>query len=551
MQIEKQPAVKFKKDLISYADTGFFGGLILDYLSGNDFLEPFYNRPPALDSFGGQIAEKTENYKIRAELCQALKGQYSSAKLPVQNVLPLESKDAFTITTGHQVCLFTGPLYFLFKIVSVINTCKALKTQHTDKDFVPVFWMATEDHDFEEANHFITPEGKVEWESGQGGAVGRMKTEGTDALIAELKAHFGLGYRAAELVKLFEDAYVKHDTIAAATRWLVHQLFGKYGVVVVDGDDPALKALVAPLFLEEAKNQISFEAVTETSQRLSENYKTQVMPREINLFYLADQLRERIVQNDRGDFEVLNSDIVFTTEELEKELQAHPENFSPNVILRPLYQEVILPNLAYIGGGGELAYWFQLKDMFDKFGVTFPVLMLRNSVGVLSQENTALMDEISISIPDLFSTTLELENKILAADDNLDLSLEKERKQIEDIFADMAARLGETDSTLVDSVSSGLARTTRITSNLEKKLKRAERKKHSQTIEKFERLNKSFVVNGGLQERVYNYSFLYMAYGEGLIDELLESLDPFDFRFTVLSELKMDSSTSLDNHTVN
>lgn len=536
MQVETKKPLKFQKTLIPYGETGFFGKLILDYLNDDSFLKPFYNRRPELGSFEAQMAEKGKSYRHRESLVSALNGQYSRAKLPVKNISALDDENAFTITTGHQVCLFTGPLYFIYKIVSVINTCRQLQEKHPSHSFVPVFWMATEDHDFEEANHFITPKGKIEWESGQGGAVGQMNTVGMDEVLESIKAVLGIGYRSAELYKLFENAYVKHDNIADATRYLVHQLFGKYGVVVIDGDDAALKSIATPLFEREVLEELSCNKVIETSSRLKEKYKQQVTPRKLNLFYLDDEFRDRLVKTDEGVYEVLHSSISFSEEELLKAMKSNPDQFSPNVILRPLYQEAILPNLAYIGGGGELAYWFQLKDMFDAFEIPFPVLMLRNSAGLLSEEDVQAMKSQGYDYSDLFSSSLEMKNELVESEEGDDFSLDKEWVAMEVIFAELESKLGDMDTTLRESVKSGEARTARIVSNLEKKWKRAARRKHENAIEKFEKLKSDFIVNGGLQERVYNYSYGYLAFGDGLIDELLANLDPFDFRFSVLSE---------------
>lgn len=537
MQVETKKPLKFQKIPIPYGDTGFFGKLILDYLNDDSFLKPFYNRRPVLDSFEAQMAEKKKSYHHREALVSALNGQYGRAKLPIKNISALADENAFTITTGHQVCLFTGPLYFIYKIVSVINTCRKLKEKHPSQTFVPVFWMATEDHDFEEANHFITPKGKIEWESGQGGAVGQMKTVEMEEVLESIKSVLGIGYRSAELYKLFENAYVKHNNIADATRYLVHQLFGKYGVVVVDGDDAALKSLVNPLFEREVLEGLSYEKVSETSAPLAQQYKQQVTPRELNLFYLDDQFRDRLVKTEEGRYEVLHSTFSFTEEKLLEAMKSSPEKFSPNVILRPLYQEAILPNLAYIGGGGELAYWFQLKDMFDAFGIPFPVLMLRNSAGLLTEENVQAMKDAGYDYSDLFSSSLEMTNLMVEAEEGKNLSLNEEWVKMQALFSELENKLGEMDQTLRDSVKSGEARTHRVVTNLEKKWQRAARKKHENSIEKFEKLKSDFIVNGGLQERVYNYSYGYLAFGDGLIDELLANLDPFDFSFSVLSEV--------------
>src|SRR5690606_18423196 len=226
MIMENTDTIKFVKESIPYSETGFFGKMPLDYLSGNENLRSFYGRLPAIESFEGQMEEKSKNYRNRHPLISALTNQYAAAKLTTPAIELLKSDNAFTITTGHQVCLFTGPLYFFYKIISAINTCKLLKKRHPENDFVPIFWMATEDHDFEEANHFFLPSGKIEWESGQGGAVGRMKTEGMDEIAEELTNKIGIGYTSAELTALCKKAYVKPSTIADATSCLLSRVVG-------------------------------------------------------------------------------------------------------------------------------------------------------------------------------------------------------------------------------------------------------------------------------------------------------------------------------------
>ncbi|MCA1761923.1 MAG: bacillithiol biosynthesis cysteine-adding enzyme BshC [Cryomorphaceae bacterium] len=523
----------FSKQEVSYDETGFFSKIVTDYLSGDKKLKSFYGRLPELDSFRDQIASKSD-FAHREVLVSSLKRQYGKVKTPPKSIDKLTDNKTFTVTTGHQVCLFTGPLYVIYKIVTVVNTCKALKAKFPEYDFVPVFWMATEDHDFEEANHFVTNGKKIEWESGQGGAVGRMKPEGMDAVVGMLKDALGMGYFSGELIALFERAYEKHDTISEATRYLIQALFGDEDVICIDGDDPELKALAVPVFIKELREKFSFKAVSRTNDELRELYNLQVHSREVNLFYLGEQLRERIVQNDDGDYEVLNTRLSFTVEEIENELKAHPERFSPNVILRPLYQEVILPNLAYVGGGGELAYWFQLKGVFDEVHVSFPILLLRNSVLIASEKSTEILEKLGLEWRDVFRTTHELEERLIKLKTDERMNLDLEREKLEMLFLDIETRLGKIESTLEKSVRSGYARTDRIFLNLEKKMIRAEKKKQEILIQRIEMLKKELFPMDGLQERIENFSSLYAKIGEVLIDHLLKELNPFDKKFTIL-----------------
>ena len=535
MKMENTDTIRVKKELIPYSETGFFGKIALDYLSGNEALKPFYHRLPAIDSFGEQLKEKAANYKNREALVDALTAQYAAAKLKTPMLDLLKSDNSFTITTGHQVCLFSGPLYFFYKIISAIKTCALLKKQHPDNDFIPVFWMATEDHDFEEANHFFLPSGKVEWESGQGGAVGRMETVGMEEVAEELKSQIGVGYTSGQLVDLFLKAYVKHKNIADATRYLVHRLFGEHGVVVIDGDDAALKKLAIPAFKRELTENPSAKAIATTNKNLSaKGYGLQVKAHDINLFYLDDQLRERIEKKEDGKYQVVHTQREFTEKEILEELEKNPEKFSPNVILRPLYQEIILPNLAYIGGGGELAYWFQLKAIFESFEVPFPVLMMRNSVMLVNSDVATAMDNLGIDTGAIFRDVQELEDELVRAESSDKLELDTERDKVEAAFVEMETRLGVINPDLKKSVRSGYARTERIIRNLEKKMMRAERKKQEILVGRLQKIHTSLVPRNGLQERNMNFTPFYLEFGEGFIDLLVEQLDPFTDKFTVL-----------------
>lgn len=536
MKLDIERSVKFQKSQIDYADTGFFNPIISDYLSGAEKLKGFYSQAPNIDSFGEQMKAKN-SFPYRKELVDALQQQYEGVSFDKDIISSLLDKNTYTVTTGHQLCLFGGPLYFILKIVSTINTCKQLAQKYPGKRFNPVFWMASEDHDFEEANHFYFNKKKVEWESGQGGPLGRMSLVGMEDLAHQLKDLLGVGYHASELSKLFGESYLKHDNLSEATRYFVNELFGAKGVVVIDGDDPSLKKLFVPVLKDELLNQNSFQQVSSTNSELGKSYKLQVNPREINLFYLGDQLRERILKAEDGSFKVNHSNIEFSETELIEELNAHPEIISPNVILRPLYQEFILPNLAYVGGGGELAYWFQLKAVFDSYDVPFPILMLRNSVMIVNDKIQELSEKVGIEQKDLFQSELQIERKLIQLENDGVLNLDLEREELENIYVKIESKLKAIDATLEKSARSGLAKSERIVKNLEKKMFSASRKKESVMVERIERIKGELFPSGSLQERRLNFSVFYNIWGDSLIDELIEKLDPFDYRFTILSEM--------------
>ncbi len=302
-------------DCISFQSSGYFTPLINDYLNQKDTLKPLYNRFPAVDNFKLQMDEKRDNYnpEFRNTLVKVLNSQYKNINASAytqQNIKLLSEPGTYTITTGHQLNLFTGPLYFLYKIVSAINLSRELKEAYPGQDFVPVYWMATEDHDFEEINYFNFKDKKIKWTRESTGPVGRLSTNGLDAVLDVFAKEIGIGNNAEWLKELFEKAYLKHDNLADATRYLANEIFGTEGLVILDGDDANLKRLFAPHVKEELLHQTSHQKVAETAELLKD-YNIQVNPREINLFYIEDTIRERIILQE-GIYYINNTDLKFS-----------------------------------------------------------------------------------------------------------------------------------------------------------------------------------------------------------------------------------------------
>ncbi|WP_237586605.1 bacillithiol biosynthesis cysteine-adding enzyme BshC [Pontibacter russatus] len=514
---------------LDYAATGAFSQTIADYLCRDERLRPFYNRFPTVEAFEAQLKEKSFSDTQRQTLHRALQEQYRSIAdinpKVQQNIDLLRQPNTYTITTGHQLNIFTGPLYFIYKIITAINTCTQLQEKYPDYNFVPVYWMATEDHDFAEINHFSLFGKKYVWETEQAGAVGRFTTEGLEKVLDELP----------EAYPIFEDAYRHSKNLADATRAITHALFGEYGLVSVDGDHAELKKALTPVVEKELTEQLSNRLVEEVNAQLEQlSYKQQVYSREINLFYLQDGLRERMVQED-GLYKVLNTDIRFSREEVLQEAQEHPERFSPNVILRPLYEELILPNLAYIGGGAEVAYWFQLKKLFEAYEVAFPVLMLRNSGLYINRGNASRMHKLGLKPEDMFMDYPELKKHLSDQLHEDEINLEAQREAVAAAFAGVEKLAGEVDPTLVKAVGAEAQKAYNSLQMLEKKIAKARDSKHEQTFKQLENLKEKLFPGGSLQERHDNL-LTYQTNNPDFIPALVEAFDPLEFKFTVLEE---------------
>lgn len=524
-------------DCISFQSSGYFTPLITDYLNQKETLKPLYNRFPTLENFKQQALEKQQNYNsdFRNVLVNALQQQYAGFNISnstEQNISLLNKDNTFTITTGHQLNLFTGPLYFLYKIVSTINLSKQLAETYPEYNFVPVYWMATEDHDFDEINYFNFKEKKINWNRESSGPVGRLSTLGLEAVLEVFEKELGPGNNAAWLKELFKETYIKHSNLTDATRYLANRLFGDTGLVIVDGDSPSLKKLFAPHVKEELLHQTSHTKVAETAHLLKD-YNIQVNPREINLFYIEDNIRERIILQD-GTYYVNNTEIKFSEAEILALLESNPEKFSPNVIMRPLYEEVILPNLCYIGGGGELAYWLELKSYFESAGVTFPILLLRNSALVATQKQADKLDKLNLSWADMFMKQQELVNKKTKEFSELGLDFSEQKEFLKQQFANLHDMAAKTDATFTGAVKAQELKQLKGLENLEKKLLRAEKKNHADKLERITQLQNELFPNRSLQERKANFSQFYLEFDGKLTEKLFADLKPLEQEFNIV-----------------
>ena len=526
-----------QNECISYQKSGYFTKLITDYLDENSELIQLYDRFPKIENFKEQIIEKQENFPFenRQVLVSELEKQYTNFSVSdetIRNIERLNHTNTFTITTGHQLNLFTGPLYFLYKIVSTINLCKELKKEFPDNNFIPIYWMATEDHDFEEINYFNFKNKKIKWNRESSGPVGRLSTDGLSEVLDHFSNEIGIGENANYLKSLFQKSYLEHNNLADATRYLANELFSKEGLVIVDGDSIALKKLFIPFVKKELVNQTSFTKVNQTNEFLKE-YFIQVNPREINLFYIEDNFRERIIL-EKNIYKINNTSIQFTENEIIAELKNYPEKFSPNVILRPLYQEVILPNLCYIGGGGEIAYWLELKSNFEAFKITFPMLLLRNSVLITTKKQVEKATKLNLSWDDLFLNQQELFNSKTKELSQLiiDFSFLKENltKQFEALH-DIA---NQTDKSFIGALKAQEAKQIKGLENLEKRLLKAEKKVHADKLDRILSLQNELFPNQTLQERKVNFSEFYLESGQELIDKLLKSIKPLEHIFRII-----------------
>lgn len=516
-------------------ETGYFTQLVEDYVSRDSFFLPLIQAFPMPQNMEKAFVEKEKQAINRSNLVSVLRSQYACLPhnaLALQQIESLTKNTTFTVCTAHQPILFLGPLYVMYKTVHTIQLAHQLNQQFPEKHFVPVFYMGTEDHDVDEIAQCTFQGEQFIWEPQQGGACGRMKTSGIDDLLMRYQRYWNKNIPTERAwIEALKHAYDGKKTLAEATRYLLHSLFGETGLLVLDADSPVLKSSFIPVMEEELFGTNATTRIQSDIHRLQSRYHAQAHPREINLFYLNETGRYRL-QKEAEIFLALGTSLRWTEDELKQELHQFPDRFSPNVILRPLYQESILPNVAFIGGGGELAYWLQLKANFDYFNVAFPILFLRNSLLYISASQRQKMQQKKLTIHDLFlPIDMWLNKQVQDAD--LIQQWQETAQSLQRTLQQYIQQTSNKQPDYLNSIQAHQAKINRILERIEQKTKAYEKRKLSDIRQGFETLQKQLFPANSLQERVENGPFLLKEIGDRWLQELMEIQQPYAETFTV------------------
>lgn len=536
--------MSYKKTSISYKETGQFSKAFTDYMSGEPKLKAFYEYQPSLKGFAEAIT-KTGKYEYPRKLLSATIKEYYTRNAPgmaseitLENIKKLENKNCFTVTTGHQLCLFTGPLYFIFKIITAINLAEKLNKEHPDKHFVPIYWMATEDHDFAEINHANLYGKKIEWNAeGVGGPVGKLPLKSLTPVLDNLFEIMGDVGNTKELKQIIADSYSGEKTLAEATFSFVNALLGKYGLVIIEPDNVQLKNVFSPIITDELLNGTSYKLVTETNKKLAEaGFEPQVNPREINLFYIDESGRNRIEKKGNKWSVVSGKELANSEDGIKNLVSKSTEKFSPNVLLRPVYQQAILPNVAYVGGPSEVIYWLELKTTFEHYKVPFPVLIPRNFAMLISSPFTHKITKLHLEVRDIFKDTETLIKEVISKSGEGMPDIEEESNKLKTIYAALAEKVKRIDPTLVPFTEAKLQKQLNSLKALKTKLMRVKKQKEETTVTKIRKLKETFFPGGDLQERTENFIPFYLQSGSSFFDMLKENFDPFEFSMEVFTE---------------
>ena len=538
--------MKYTATSIPYSATGVFSTLVNDYISGNGTARDYVPYTPNLEGIKKAIQERKFSAIQRQTLVSVLENQYqilgtikeeknkAAFEKVQENIVLLKNDNCFAVTTAHQPNLFTGPLYFFYKIIHVIKLAAELKAQFPENDFVPVYYMGSEDADLAEVGSYSIDGAKHQWKTKQTGAIGRMLVDDhLLQLLQNLEGYWTVKPDGKEALAIIKAAYKKGNTINQSTLQMVHLFFGQYGLVVVQPDDAKLKSLFVEVMQKELTTQFSHTAIQPTLKSLSENYHVQSEGRAINLFYLKDATRNRIEKTGEL-FSVVDTNIQFTQAEIIQELQAHPDRFSPNVILRGAYQETIIPSVVFVGGGGELAYWMELKNVFEQAGVDYPVIILRNSFLFINDKQAKQWASLEFNIEALFNSTQALEIAFVKTQSVENLALTEHIASLTDLYKVIQQDVIKIDSSLGDHALNLSVQAQKKLALLEKKMIRAEKRKQHTSLARIHSIKSELFPDNNLQERVENFSNWVGDFGWSWVEAILNNSNSVDASFTII-----------------
>lgn len=512
-----------------------FSSRDIQYQLSVDKFKDFIAFDPSLDGLYCAIQERQKCDVDRKTLHNVLYQKYEGTATDPQmeNISKLLDDKTFSITTAHQPVIFGGPAFYIYKIATVIHLAATLRSHFPAYNFVPVFVNGSEDHDFEEVKKTYLFQNEILWETDQKGPVGRFNTDGLQPILDEFSTILGESDSAINISKILKESL---DTAATYNDFVfqwVSRLFGDYGLLVLNMDDPKLKRNFIPILKKEIVEMPSQEIVKNTQDALEVlGFKAQAFAREVNVFYLSKGARDRIIfQNG----EYLIGDATFSKDEILGLLEKSPENFSPNVILRPLYQEFSLPDIAFVGGGGEIAYWMERKKQFAHFGVFFPAIIRRNSFLIVSKSMQKTMHNLHLDVNDIFLTEHEAVAKYLGITSKQALDFSEEEQLMLSAIEAIAVKASHIDITLEPLVKSEGAKLMKNLSNVQHRIIKAAKQKEETALVQIHNLYQKLFPDGGLQERRDNFfSFMANSHKVDLLDYIIQNSNPLDKHFRVV-----------------
>ncbi len=515
--------------------------LIEKFILGDKKVLKYINSFYSYENIKMQSENKSKSFsnEQREVLVKSIKNQYSKIDISEQtskNISSLLDSKTFCITTGHQLNLFTGPLMVILKIAQVISISKKLNSEIKNFNYVPVLWIASEDHDFDEISEVNLNQKNIKWEiNSNNKPVGEIEINNIKDFLKKYKDLI-IDYDFKEkLEEIIDNSFKDGDSLSMSTIKFINSLFSDHGLIIIDANKKELKNFFKPQLKNEIENfscrENNFLQISKLKKEF-ESYKTQVNPSDINFFKLTNKGRKRVRYNNESfDIDDENS---YNKDEILNLINISPEFFSPNAIMRPLYQEIVLPNVCYVGGPNELRYWMQLKTYFDDNKVQFPILKLRNSAYIIDSKTSKKIKNSGIDIKYFVGELNELVNYKMENTSSIKVNFNSLRSNLSSQFDELRKVSLETDKSFVGALNAQEKKQKKGIDDLEKKLNRAEKKNHEAEIESLRSIHSYLHPSNINQERYLNFGNFYSLKGPSFINYIIEKISIMDDKILII-----------------
>ena len=527
--------------------------LFLDYLYDFEKLKGFYKYNfRDKEQFIAKFKQLSESPKeFRNELSTIINNQYKSfdpSSKTLKNISLLKNKETVAVVTGQQLGILGGPLYTFYKIITAIKLCSHLSERYDNYHFVPVFWLEGDDHDFEEVRSInvlndnnelikISYNDEATEEEQNRGSIGHLKLKES---IGQFLKDYENQLRNTEfknpILENLKSFYTEEKTFKEPFKELLFWLFDQYGLVIFDPQDVKVKELLKPVFKKEINDfRNHTEKLVNISASLEELYHAQVKIRPINLFYNYDEGRY-VIEPIENEFRLKGKRKKFILEELINLIEAEPEKFSPNVLLRPICQDFLFPTGFYIGGPSEVAYFAQILPLYEFYDIDPAIIYPRSSVTILEKTLKSVLEKYGLSVKDIFTDPNKLKNQIInnVSDKNLEEIFKETKNQIDLAFDNLKEKLFELDKTMGDVTSKYRLKVLGYIDELKGKAAEAQKKRYEITLRQIDKASANLFPEMNLQERELSFFHYANKYGVDVLKKIFEELAINKFEHQVI-----------------
>lgn len=537
---------------INFSDIPGHQNLFLDYLYEFENVSDFYsndfrNKENYLKIFKNIV----ENRKLLSpDISAVIENQYSSLKpgdLTKQNITKLKEKRTLAIVTGQQLGILGGPLYTFYKIITAIKLSRFLSERYDDYNFVPVFWLEGDDHDFNEVravklidenNSLINIGYKDEIEEDDlKQSVGLINFDNSiNDFFTKLSSVLKETEFKSTLFNRIQDYYKEGRSFKDAFRDLIFNYFDNYGLVIFDPQDNEVKKLLKPIFKKEITDfRIHTEQLVHVSATLEELYHAQVKVKPVNLFLRVDEGRYSIEPVD-NEYRLKRKRKSFTQEQLLELLENEADKFSPNVLLRPICQDYLLPTAFYVGGPSEISYFAQIKPLYELYNIPQPLIYPRSSATILENSISNSLEKFSVNVKDIFIDVENVKKNIINSveESSVDEIFGDISNRIETSFDQLKEKLLDLDKTIADSSNRYRDKMLGTINELKSKAEKAQQKKYETTLRQIDRAAVHLFPHSNLQERELNFIYFANKYGDDFLKTIFEELQINKFEHQII-----------------